>query len=146
MYIYVVFNRFVFETFQIRIGDVRRTRRRAVRLGHDRQRHGDAAEPDQIVAGRTGLRLREEKRVRRMRFGVVPPVPEPDTRPPVQVPEEIRRRLARRRVRMTTMGGRPGPVPGAVRHVRVEDAGSSGKENAPSSVRRDQMGDGATPQ
>lgn len=145
MYTSSAFNRFVFETFQIRIGGVRRTWRRAVRRGHDRWRHGDAAEPDQTVAGRTGLRVREEKRVRRMRSGVVRSIPGPDTRPPMQVPEEIRRRPARRRIRMTTMGGRPGPVPGAVRHVRVEDAGSSGKENAPS-IRQDQMGDGATPQ
>jgi len=89
MYTSCAFNRFVFETFQIRIGGVRRTRRRAVRLGHDRRRHGDAAEPDQIVAGRTGLRVREEKRVRRVRSGVVRSVPGPGTRPPVQVPEEI---------------------------------------------------------
>jgi len=61
----------------------------------------------------------------------------------MQVQEEIRRRPAQRRVRMTSMGGRPGPVPGAVRHVHVEDPGSSGKENAPS-VQRHQIGDWAT--
>jgi len=107
--------------FQIRLGGVRRTRRRAVRRGHDRRGHGDAAESDEIVARRAGLRVREEKRVRRMRYRVVRAIPGPDTRPPVQVPKEIRRRPAQRRVRMTSMGGRPGPVPGAVRHVRVED-------------------------
>lgn len=78
-----------------------------------------------------------------MRSGVVRTLPGPDTRPPVQVPEEIRRRPAQRRVWMTSTGGRPGPVPGAVRHVPAENAGSSGKKNAPS-IRRDEIGDVAT--
>jgi len=129
--------------FQIWLGSVRGTRRRAVRLGHDRRGHSDATEPDQIIARRTGLHVRKEKRFRWMRFRVMRTLPGPDTWPPVQVPEEIRRRPAQRRVRMTSMGGRPGPVPGAVRHAHVEDPWSSGKENAPS-VQRHQIGNWAT--
>jgi len=65
--------------FQIWLGSVRGTRRRAVRHGHDRRGHSDAAEPDQIIARRTGLRVREEKLFRRMRYRIVCTLPRPET-------------------------------------------------------------------